>query len=559
MVRLACRAAVPAVLAMFIAAVGAGGAAAAVRYAGPGGTGANPCSNPGAPCSIYTAASTTAPGTTVQSGDEVLLAPGDYSDSAGDLGPNEFVQLKEGIKVHGPAGQPRPVITLNHNTALVGAFYVEANDVLSHVEIDTAASRSNVEVFGGVMEDVIARSSSTVALTTVCVHVAGVIRNSACLATGANATAIGEANATAATSTATLRNVTAVSSGAGGKGLSYTIFNGGTTTVSAKAVIAKGSVTDVAATGTSTTHNPGTGGHVTINLDHSDFSTTEATQDNPSGGTATVTSSAVNSNVSALPLLAADGYHQLASSPTIDKGASDGSTGSADIDGQLRKIGSEVDIGADEMADTTSTTISCAPATLTLGAGATACTASVVDTSAGVLTPTGTVVFSAGVGGAFAAPGNCTLATASPGKAGCQLAYTPQLIGSGAHLLGAAYAGDTSHDGSQATTSVAVTAPAVGGGAGSGNVTPSPLAPATTLNKAPAKKSARRMAKFTFSSDQAGSTFECKLDKKPFKPCSSPFKKPVKPGGHNFKVRAVNSAGAADPTPATFHWKVLAG
>jgi hypothetical protein len=83
--------------------------------------------------------------------------------------------------------------------------------------------------------------------------------------------------------------------------------------------------------------------------------------------------------------------------------------------------------------------------------------------------------------------------------------------------------------------------------------------PNTILKKKPRKKTAKRKAKFKFVSDQPGSTFQCKLDKKPFKPCRSPWKKKVRPGRHTFKVRAINPQGIADPTPAVFKWKVGKG
>jgi hypothetical protein len=83
-------------------------------------------------------------------------------------------------------------------------------------------------------------------------------------------------------------------------------------------------------------------------------------------------------------------------------------------------------------------------------------------------------------------------------------------------------------------------------------------APDTEITKGPKKKTTKRKAKFKFESSEAGSTFECKLDKKPFKPCESPFKKKVKAGKkHKFKVRAIDADGNADPTPAKAKWKVL--
>ena len=69
---------------------------------------------------------------------------------------------------------------------------------------------------------------------------------------------------------------------------------------------------------------------------------------------------------------------------------------------------------------------------------------------------------------------------------------------------------------------------------------------------------ARPKAKFKFTSTEAGSTFQCKLDRKPFKPCRSPKKyKGLKPGKHVFKVRATDAAGNTDPSPAVKKFKVL--
>ena len=50
-------------------------------------------------------------------------------------------------------------------------------------------------------------------------------------------------------------------------------------------------------------------------------------------------------------------------------------------------------------------------------------------------------------------------------------------------------------------------------------------------------------------------TFQCKLDKGAFAPCTSPKTYKVKPGRHTFSVEAVAPAGT-DATPATFSFKV---
>lgn len=87
--------------------------------------------------------------------------------------------------------------------------------------------------------------------------------------------------------------------------------------------------------------------------------------------------------------------------------------------------------------------------------------------------------------------------------------------------------------------------------------TPDITPPNTKLGKHPKKKTNKRKAKFTFSSTEPGSSFQCKLDRKPFKPCSSPNTVKVKPGQHTFRIAAIDAAGNRDPSPAKFNWKVL--
>jgi hypothetical protein len=83
-------------------------------------------------------------------------------------------------------------------------------------------------------------------------------------------------------------------------------------------------------------------------------------------------------------------------------------------------------------------------------------------------------------------------------------------------------------------------------------------APKVTITKAPKAKTKGTTAKFKFKSNEAGSKFQCKLDKGKFKTCRSPktYKK-LKPGKHVFKVRAIDKAGNVDPTPAKRSFKVL--
>lgn len=87
------------------------------------------------------------------------------------------------------------------------------------------------------------------------------------------------------------------------------------------------------------------------------------------------------------------------------------------------------------------------------------------------------------------------------------------------------------------------------------------IPPGTTITRSPKKtmrtKTKRTKVRFAFRSDQPGSTFECRFDRRPFAACSSPLQLKVKTGRHTFQVRAVNGAGVADPTPAKYRFRVL--
>ncbi|HSE80444.1 MAG TPA: Ig-like domain-containing protein, partial [Gaiellaceae bacterium] len=82
-------------------------------------------------------------------------------------------------------------------------------------------------------------------------------------------------------------------------------------------------------------------------------------------------------------------------------------------------------------------------------------------------------------------------------------------------------------------------------------------APQTTIDVAPGDPSSDPSPAFEFSASEAGSTFECRLDGGAWSACSSPETVgPLADGSHTFQVRATDTAGLTDPTPASHAWTV---
>jgi uncharacterized delta-60 repeat protein len=99
-----------------------------------------------------------------------------------------------------------------------------------------------------------------------------------------------------------------------------------------------------------------------------------------------------------------------------------------------------------------------------------------------------------------------------------------------------------------------------------GNPDPSPAsrdltvdtrAPETTITSGPMGTTSDKPATFIFGASEPGSTFECRVDGAAFSPCSSPHATPtLTDGPHSFEVRAIDSAGNTDPTPASQSWTI---
>ncbi len=84
-------------------------------------------------------------------------------------------------------------------------------------------------------------------------------------------------------------------------------------------------------------------------------------------------------------------------------------------------------------------------------------------------------------------------------------------------------------------------------------------APQTTLKGKPPRRSHDRTPTFHFGADEAGSTFQCKLDSRPFRACGSPFTAArLSLGRHTFEVRARDGSGTLDPSPAVYSFKLIA-
>jgi hypothetical protein len=100
------------------------------------------------------------------------------------------------------------------------------------------------------------------------------------------------------------------------------------------------------------------------------------------------------------------------------------------------------------------------------------------------------------------------------------------------------------------------------GCSGSGPTGPGPTGkpgpPETSLSQKPPKRTHDSTPSFRFSASEAGSSFECRIDSKPFRACKSPFTaKRLAPGHHRFSVRARDSSGARDDSPAAYAFTVL--
>jgi len=122
-------------------------------------------------------------------------------------------------------------------------------------------------------------------------------------------------------------------------------------------------------------------------------------------------------------------------------------------------------------------------------------------------------------------------------------------------LINATIEPDADHDGYGDETQDACPTVANNGGPCPPSPPPAPIAPAfpldTKITKGPKGRVKGSRAKFKFRSEPAGAKFECKLDRRKFKPCASPKTyRGLAAGKHTFSVRAITASGAVDSSPA---------
>ena len=81
--------------------------------------------------------------------------------------------------------------------------------------------------------------------------------------------------------------------------------------------------------------------------------------------------------------------------------------------------------------------------------------------------------------------------------------------------------------------------------------------PDTSITAGPSGATNDSTPTFTFTSSEAGSTFQCRIDGGAWEPCTTPHTTAeLAAGTHTFEVRAIDSSGNVDPTPASREFTV---
>ncbi|RNL60637.1 hypothetical protein EFK50_20195 [Nocardioides marmoriginsengisoli] len=256
--------------------------------------------------------------------------------------------------------------------------------------------------------------------------------------------------------------------------------------------------------------------NATINVSYTDYKNkSEAIDANGAGG---VVSGAGNL-IDVDPLFVNPGpdYRLTAGSPLIDKGNPAAGGPATDRDGHARVSNLVRDLGAYEFADLV------APQT-TITGGPTGATRD--------RTPTFTFASEPGASFACAVDGGAFAPCTGP--------FTTPTLADGAHTVRVrATDAAANTDASPATRSFKVDT----------------VAPNTRWASKPGKTVRTKKVRFGFRSSEAGSTFQCKLDRGAWRSCSTPRVVAVSKGRHVFSVRARDAAGNLDATPVRHAFK----
>jgi hypothetical protein len=309
-------------------------ASAAIRYAAPDGTGAEPC-NSRFPCALKKAIED-APA----DGTEVVVEPGNYTYSS-------TIFVKKRLNLHGQVGEPRPRLTpaagFDGQALNDGGAAISGQLRITRLDIRSEQLALHSYAADAVYSDLILTSTAGVAFLSEGkgTHV---LRDSVARTTGQKGTAV-----LADAGVLRLRNVTAYSSGADSVGIRATATclimpggvtcegNGATTEVDVLNTVAHGTDQDLYVTA-----DPDTSARITVG--HSNYASAShnsaAAQIVDDGG-----------NQSAPPIYQTgliSAFHQRFNSPTVDAGIGDALNGTTDFDGDPRPTGSANDIGVDE-------------------------------------------------------------------------------------------------------------------------------------------------------------------------------------------------------------------
>lgn len=287
-------------------------AEAAIRHTTPTAGSAASCSA-AAPCSLRKAIES------ASAFDEVVLAPGTYTESA------EILGSAAGLEIHGQPGQPAPTLVTHPQQNSDGIRLPGGLSHVHHLRFEAAGATALSVQTGSTVEDVSVTSGAGSQGITVFGN--GSLRT-------------------------TIRDVLIEA-----PGLALTLWNANVDVRNATLLSPHGirvftSVTGRDVTVRNTLISTGFSGQTeAISLDGTAATTVDVDYSRAvshGGSNAAGSYLAGSHNINALPLYAAVSGRPAAGSPTIDAGRADSLTTAVDPDGTVRPLGAAIDIGAFE-------------------------------------------------------------------------------------------------------------------------------------------------------------------------------------------------------------------